>query len=88
MDSGAQVSANLNYRFTGDQLGELEPWAIQPKFDLLDARITWTNSDDSFNVSLWCKNLIDEEHITHIYAIASSVVAVYGDPRTFGISSS
>jgi iron complex outermembrane receptor protein len=88
MDSGAQVNANLNYRFTDDQRGELEPWAIQPKFDLLDARITWTNSDDTFNVSLWGKNLTDEEHITHIYAIASSVVAVYGDPRTFGISAS
>ncbi len=86
MDSGAEISTNLNYRFTDDQRGELEPWAIQPKFNLLDARVTWTNSDDTFDVSLWGRNLTDEEYISHVYTIASSVVAVYGDPRTFGLS--
>jgi iron complex outermembrane receptor protein len=88
LGSGAEISANLNYRFTDEQRGELEPWAVQPEFNLLDARVTWTNSDDTFDVSLWGRNLTDEKYISHIYAIASSIVAVYGDPRTFGLSAS
>ena len=84
----AEINANLNYRFTDEQRGELEPWAVQPKFNLLDARVTWTNSDDTFDVSLWGRNLTDEKYVSHIYAIASSIVAVYGDPRTFGLSAS
>lgn len=88
MSNGAEISANLNYRFTDDQRGELEPWGIQPKFSLLDARITWTNSDETLDVSLWGKNLADKEYITHLYTIASSAVVVYGDPRTFGLSTS
>lgn len=86
LDSGSEISANLNYRFTDDQRGELEPWAIQPKFDLLDARITWSNSEDTLDISLWGRNLTDKAYISHLYATASSIVALYGDPRTFGLS--
>jgi iron complex outermembrane receptor protein len=86
LDSGAEINTSLNYRFTDDQRGELEPWAIQPKFNLLDARITWTNSDETLDMSLWGRNLTDTEYVAHLYTIASSVVAVFGDPRTFGLS--
>ena len=86
LDNGSEISANISYRFTGDQRGELEPWAIQPEFNLVDARVNWKNSDESFELSLWGKNLNDEEYITHLYTIASSVVAVYGDPMTYGVT--
>ena len=33
---------------------------------------------------MWGRNLADEEYISHVYAIASSVVAVFGDPRMYG----
>ena len=82
----AELAFNLNYRYTGDQRGELEPWAIQPEFKLLDARITWASSDAHWSLDLWGKNLADEEYIAHLYTIASSVVAVYGDPRMYGAS--
>jgi iron complex outermembrane receptor protein len=32
------------------------------------------------------KNLGDEEYIIHLYTIASSVVAVFGDPRMYVVS--
>ena len=82
--NGAVLGANLSWRYTGDQRGELEPWAIQPAFDLLDARVSWTSAGESLELAVWCKNLADEEYITHVYTIASSVVAVFGDPRTYG----
>lgn len=84
--NGSELTANLSWRYTDDQRGELEPWSIQPAFDLLDARLSWTRSDGALELALWGKNLADEEYISHIYAIASSVVAVFGDPRMYGAS--
>ncbi|MCY3817119.1 MAG: TonB-dependent receptor [Gammaproteobacteria bacterium] len=82
--NGSELAANLSWRYTDDQRGELEPWSIQPAFDLLDARLSWTRSDGALELALWGKNLADEEYISHLYAIASSVVAVFGDPRMYG----
>ena len=82
--NGAELALNLSWRYTGDQRGELEPWAIQPEFDLFDARLNWTSRDDALEVALWGRNLADEEYISHLYTIASSVVAVHGNPRMYG----
>ena len=81
---GSELGVNLSWRYTDDQRGELEPWAIQPAFDLFDARVSWTNAGGTLEVAVWGKNLADEEYITHVYTIASSVVAVFGDPRMYG----
>lgn len=86
LQGGAEIAVNLSYRYTDDQRGELEPWAIQPEFDLFDARLSWANSEGSLELAAWGKNLADEEYITHLYTIASSVVAVYGDPRMYGVT--
>lgn len=86
LGASGEIAANVNYRYTDDQRGELEPWAIQPEFDLVDARVSWTSNDEALEVSVWGKNLADEEYITHLYTIASSVAAVYGDPRMYGVS--
>ena len=82
--NGSELGLNLSWRYTDDQRGELEPWSIQPAFDLLDARISWTSGSGALELSLWSRNLGDEEYISHVYAIASSVVAVFGDPRMYG----
>ena len=82
--SGAELGLNLSWRYTDDQRGELEPWSIQPAFDLFDARLSWTRSDGALELAVWGRNLADEEYISHVYAIASSVVAVFGDPRMYG----
>lgn len=81
---GSQLAASLSWRYTDDQRGELEPWAIQPAFDIVDARVSWTKASGALEVALWGENLADEEYISHVYTIASSVVAVFGDPRMYG----
>lgn len=83
---GAELGVQLSWRYTDDQRGEFEPWAIQPEFELFDARLSWTNASGSLEGALWGKNLGDEAYLTHLYTIASSVVAVYGDPRMYGAS--
>ena len=82
--NGGELAVNLSWRYTDDQRGELEPWAVQPEFDLFDARVSWTNGGGALEVAVWGRNLADEEYISHLYTIASSVVAVHGDPRMYG----
>ena len=84
MADGSELGVNFSWRYTDDQRGELEPWAIQPAFDLFDARLSWTRSDGAMELAVWGKNLANEEYISHVYTIASSVVAVFGDPRMYG----
>lgn len=86
LPAGSEIALQLSYRYTDDQRGELEPWAVQPKFDLFDARVSWTNAEDTLEIAVWGKNLADEKHIIHLYTIASSVVAVFGEPRMYGVS--
>ena len=80
------LTANISYRFTDDQRGELEPYAIQPSFDLFDARLAWSSPNDTLEVAVWGKNLFDEEYATHLYTIAGEVISVFGDPQMYGVS--
>ena len=57
---------------------------MQPEFDLFDARVSWTSVGGALEVAVWGRNLADEEYLSHLYTIASSVVAVHGDPRMYG----
>ena len=82
--NGSELAVTLSWRYTDDQRGELEPWAVQPEFDLFDARVSWTSSNEALEVAVWGRNLADEEYLSHLYTIASSVVAVHGDPRMYG----
>ena len=84
--SGGSMNVNFNYSYTDDQRGELEPYAIQPEFDLIDLRVAWTSSDEQYEVAVWGKNLADEEWVNHLYTIAGQVIGVYGYPRYYGVS--
>ena len=83
---GGQLAALLSYRYTDDQRGELEPYSIQPSFDLFDARLAWNSPSDALEIAVWGKNLLDEEYVTHLYAIGGEVVSVFGDPQMYGVS--
>ena len=86
LNERGELSANISYRYTDDQRGEFEPYAIQPSYDLFDARLAWNSPNDTLEIAVWGKNLFDEEHVTHLYAIGGEVIAVFGDPQMYGIS--
>lgn len=87
LSGGSLLSLSANYNFVDDQRATLPDYAVQPDFDLLDARINLTSNDERLKLTLWSKNLLDEEYITHIYTIAGGrVISVYGDPRMYGVT--
>ena len=62
--------------------------AGQPAYHLLDARLSWQNSEGDLSLSAWVKNLSDERYRIGVVAVADSS-GVYnegwGEPRMFGI---
>jgi len=82
---GGQFALSGDYSFTASERGELEPYAIQPKYDLVDGRLVWS-SPEHWDISLWGKNLTDEAWVAHLYTIGSEVFGVFGSPRTYGVT--
>ncbi len=81
-----RLETSANYSYTGDQRGELEPYAIQPAYSLIDARLGWISPSSRYEVSLWGNNLANKAWVSHVYTIADEVFGVYGEPRTYGLT--
>ncbi len=80
------LEPSASYSYTSEQRGELEPYAIQPSYSLVDARLSWISPQSDWEVALWGKNLANRLRVAHVYTIANEVFGVYGDPRTYGVS--
>lgn len=87
--------ASANWRFTDDQRGEVDfdiidgervPYAIQPAFDLFDARVSWTSKNEGVELAGWIRNAFNQDWVSHIYTIGGDVIGVFGDPRTYGVT--
>ena len=92
LGSGGNVRWNLNYNhedentyYYNDDIGEEFDTVLEAR-DIVNASITWTDSDDRYHVGLFGKNLTDDR-----YKTASQAVGIlwtfsnYGAPRTFGV---
>ncbi|WP_372809508.1 TonB-dependent receptor [Litorivivens sp.] len=92
-DSG-YLSVNANASYQGDQwfsayndrngYGEIR----QDAYWLINGRLGWYANDGSYSVSLWGKNLTDEEY--HVYALNLQAnfgfdEYIAGPPRTYGV---
>ena len=64
------------------------PLEVQDDYEILDARIALRAHDDSWELSLWGKNLEDELVKTHIVAFSPyrQQLNLYQPPRTYGLT--
>ena len=85
LEGAGHMEASASVSYTAEQRGELEPYAIQPAFALIDARLSWYSPSDEWEVSLWGRNLANRVWVSHVYTIADEVFGVYGTPRTYGL---
>lgn len=66
-----------------------QPSFLISGFDLINASLSLVDDDDRWKVSLWVKNLGDEEYVLVRAANATSGVAeLFGEPRTYGVTAS
>lgn len=81
------LDLRLDYRYQSRSFQEPDNRVtIFPAFDLLDAKLSFSPGNDAWEVSLWAKNLLDEEYIAHLYVLGGNDYALFGTPRTVGIS--
>ena len=64
----------------------LDERVIIDEHDLIDLRIGWVSADEQLDISLWAKNITDEDYIAHSYVIGPGVIGVWGAPRTVGVT--
>lgn len=76
---------NLAFSHADSQLNDyIVSATVIDAYDLLDARMSWTSTDEKWEVALWGKNLTDKEYIAHSYVIGPGVIGAWAPPRTFG----
>ncbi|WP_339862919.1 TonB-dependent receptor [Paremcibacter congregatus] len=82
---GGRLRLRGDYRYQGESYREPDnSLTIQPAFDLLDASIAYETGDNLWELTLWAKNLLDKEYITHLYVLGGNDYALFGTPRTYG----
>ena len=85
---GFQVDYVWTDEFTTDPLSPVQEAVTRDDLGRLNARIDWAFAND-FTLSLWAKNITDEEFIvstTDILADLGTVVSVSGRPRSYGLT--
>lgn len=82
-----QLNLYLNYRYQAESYREPDNTiTIQPAFQVLDANLSFKPTEQSWQLNLWAKNINNEAYITHLYVIGGSDYALYGTPRSYGLS--
>ena len=58
----------------------------QPSYQILNAQAMWTSADDAWRVSVYGRNLLDEEYAVFLSAQANGDSFQYAPPCTYGFS--
>ncbi|MGF1876275.1 TonB-dependent receptor [Photobacterium frigidiphilum] len=78
-----------DYNVLGDMYFDIENTVEQSSYGIFNLRTGY--SDDRFDVTLWAKNLFDQEYVTRAFSMKDlnqqdTWFARSGDPMTFGIT--
>jgi iron complex outermembrane recepter protein len=87
-----QASQNINIHLDVISTDSYAHVTFEPlrldAYTLVNANVTFNVplQNNNFDLSLWARNLLDEEYITNGFTTPSNTITqVFGDPRTFGI---
>ncbi len=82
-----RLRVRADYRYQGLSFREPDNRVtIQPGFDLVDASVAYEFADDQWEATLWAKNLLDKQYISHLYVLGGNDYALFGPPRTYGLT--
>ncbi|WP_312135540.1 TonB-dependent receptor [Brevundimonas sp.] len=88
---GGDIVASLNYNWRDEQEGNItgDPLSVRKAYGLLDGRISLSDIDIGdgrlMEISLWGKNLLDEEYWVSGINLSLFTIRQWGDPRSFGL---
>ena len=85
LSSGAYISTRIDWVYSDDQFYTIEnsPRNAQDSYSLINARVTYTDSSEDWEISLGARNLADEEYSTigRTQSDSGSSFASVGRPR-------
>ena len=87
LPGGSEVDWVVSYAYSGSFYFDPanSPAMKEGSAGLWDASATWSSPQESWNVSVWGKNLDDEEYRIHsILSNIAGTVDLWGAPRTYG----
>ncbi|WP_226662345.1 TonB-dependent receptor [Microbulbifer aggregans] len=87
LSNGSAINFNANAMYQGEvfySVGNTEG-ASDAERTLVNTNVTWDNYE-GLKVSLWGKNLTNEEYVVHGFEQAGMGFAIMGEPTTWGIS--
>lgn len=83
---GGRMMANANLFYSGSYYFDPAHQLKQPSYTLLNLKATWTDPSDHLDLSVFGKNVTDEEYFVSNFIDPSAARARYGEPATYGAS--
>lgn len=82
---GLYAHADYSHRSSFNTSPSNSAWAQVPGFGIANARVGLRTDDGLWDVSLWARNLFNEDYFVSLSAVNTGVVtAQLGEPRTIG----
>lgn len=81
------LATRIDYQWTDDYFFDPSnaPEVLIPAYGLLGAFASW-ESDNGYKISVYGKNLTDEEYRNHVIKNVGVGFSVFGPPRSFGVA--
>lgn len=90
LSDGSLIYYQVNSIWKDDQFftNDNDDLVGQEAYWLHNASIGWKNADDNFDISLWGKNIGDEDYFVHGFNLSfrGGILNNIGDPMRFGIT--
>lgn len=82
--AGGRMALAANVFYTGSYFFDPAHQLKQPSYTLVNLKATWTDPSDHLDLSVFAKNVFDEEYFVANFIDPYSARARYGEPATFG----
>ena len=79
------LSFRVNYAHQGELFWAPTNAESEDSFGLLDARISLAPLDETWSLSIYGKNLTDEEYRNHVIPFLGDNISFFAPPRTYGV---
>ena len=91
LGSGASIDLRADWRGNSDvydDIGE-DVNRLHDSYDVFGARATWTSADGRLDVSLWGRNIFEEDYTINVGPYQPNINQLnfaYGQPRSYGLT--
>jgi iron complex outermembrane receptor protein len=86
MATFGDLDLSVSYAYNSGFFGEPDNRLHQPPYNLVNAQIAWTSTDELYKVRLWGRNLNDAQYTTALGSQPNGDFALFAPPRTYGIT--